>query len=47
MLNKLLIESLLSELWELTGQAQSAEVLQIYTGLHQIDDRLHGLRMDA
>ena len=47
MLNKLLRESLLSELWELTGQAQCSEVLQVYTGLHQIDERLHGLRVDA
>ena len=47
MFDEFRIKCLLSEFWEITLEAQSAEVLQVDTSFHQISDGLHGLRVDC
>ena len=46
-LNKLIDQGLLTERWQLLFVLEFAEILEIYTGLHKVDNGLHGFALDS
>ena len=47
MLNELINQGLFTERWEVSSILEIAKILEVYTGFHEVNNRLHGFGMNS